>query len=390
MFNKKSILIAAICLCLCAGLLAGCGGSPEETEEAAPAPALADGGLLHEHEPGGICIDISIDEFNALGFEFGDSVDIFFSNGYRMENIPYYNGYYTAAGEPLLVGYPGSEHIKAGINSGDDLWEAAGLQEGDTATVTLREKAGYLDVQNARDLHYEDDRGFYSSDEVFANFRPVRGGRLKENALYRSASPCDNTRNRALFADSLMAGSGVVYILDLADDDETIGRYFQEEGFVSPYFRSLYENGQVMPLALNMNYGSDAFKAKIVKGLTALAENEGPCLIHCTEGKDRTGFVCMLLEALAGAGYEEIVTDYMITYENYYGITKEGDGIRYGLIVEGLLDPMLRSIAGDGSGDLKTTDLAACARQYLIDIGMSEEEIGRLESRIMKGTGSES
>lgn len=32
--------------------------------------------VLHEHEFGGICIDISIDGFNALGFEFGDSVDI--------------------------------------------------------------------------------------------------------------------------------------------------------------------------------------------------------------------------------------------------------------------------------------------------------------------------
>ena len=43
---------------------------------------------------------------------------------------------------------------------------------------------------------------------------------------------------------------------------------------------------------------------------------EGPCYIHCTEGKDRTGFVCLLLEALCGANYGELRDDYMTTYAN--------------------------------------------------------------------------
>ena len=48
-----------------------------------------------------------------------------------------------------------------------------------------------------------------------------------------------------------------------------------------------------------------------------LIQHDGPVYIHCTAGKDRTGFVCMALEALAGASYQQIGDDYIITYDNY-------------------------------------------------------------------------
>ena len=38
---------------------------------------------------------ISIDDFNKLGFEYGDSVNVSFTNGYELTDIPYYNGYYV-------------------------------------------------------------------------------------------------------------------------------------------------------------------------------------------------------------------------------------------------------------------------------------------------------
>ncbi len=36
--------------------------------------------VMHETEFGGVYIKIEIDDFNELGFEFGDSVDIEFTN----------------------------------------------------------------------------------------------------------------------------------------------------------------------------------------------------------------------------------------------------------------------------------------------------------------------
>ena len=76
--------------------------------------------IIHELEFGGVYIKVTIDEFNEKGFSYGDSVNVEFSNSYKVEDIPYYNGYYVDAGESLLVGYPGYDYIKLAINYGDD------------------------------------------------------------------------------------------------------------------------------------------------------------------------------------------------------------------------------------------------------------------------------
>ncbi len=353
-----------------------------EALKAENAPALSEGQILHEEEFGGVYITSTIDEFNALGFTYGDSLTITFSNGYALEDLPYYNGYYTLTGQPLLVAYPGYPYIKAAINNGDDLFAVAGLHDGDTATITLREKGKYAAIQDARDIHYTDDRADYADDAVFANFRSVRAGSLREGILCRSASPCDNQHNRAPYVDALMQEAGVAFILNLSDNAQKIQGYLEKPDFSSPYFLSLYENGAVEPIALNMNYGSQDFKAKIAGGLAVMAEAESPYLVHCTEGKDRTGFVCMLLEALCGASYEEINTDYMITYENYYGITEETEKERYDVIVESVLEPMIRSLSGDADADVRTMDLAGSAERYLADGGMLPEQIALLKGRL--------
>ncbi len=45
----------------------------------------------------------------------------------------------------------------------------------------------------------------------------------------------------------------------------------------------------------------------------ALAEHDGPVLIHCAAGKDRTGVLVALTHHLAGVGRDEIVDDYLLT-----------------------------------------------------------------------------
>ena len=372
---KKPLVMLLAVLMLFYTLFPACG-------KEAPSEEIRIEGLpiRHEEEFGGVYIDYTIDDFNALGFEYGDSVDVVFSNGYEAKDLPYYNGYYTQTGEPLLIAYPGYDYIKAAVNNGDDLYVLAGLKEGDTAEIAVTERGKYKAIQNARDIHYEDVREKFGSDGIFANFRAVSVTGMKENTVYRSASPCDNQHNRATYTDALMTAAGVNSILDLADTEEKIAGYMAKEDFACPGFAALYEGGHVLPLGLNMNFGSDTFRGKIVQGLVWMSEQEGPYLVHCTEGKDRTGFVCMLLEALAGAPYEEIVRDYMITYDNYYKITKEKDAARYDVIVENVLDPMIRVVT-DGA-DPKTAGLAACAKTWLLQAGMTEEQVDMLLERI--------
>lgn len=382
-----AVLVTAASLCAC-----------QKEEQVQEEPKIENYAIIHETEFGGVYIKSTIEDFNKLGFTYGDSVNVEFSNGYKLEDVPYYNGYYVDAGQPLLIAYPGYDYIKAAVNYGDDLWETAGLQqkndpqlnlwlqseldEHDTASVYLNERGKYADIQAARDIHYYDERERYTTDEEFANFRSIRMGGIAENRLYRSASPCDNQHNRAPYVDQLMEQAGVNGILNLSDSHLKIRGYIEKEGFDSPYFLSLYQNDRVIPLALNMNYLSDEFAVTVAQGLTALKDIEPPYLIHCTEGKDRTGFVCMLVEALAGADYRDIADDYMVTYDNYYGITAESEPDKYKTILEKNLDAMIRSIVGDESVDITTADLSVYAKNYLMKAGMSEEEIAEFLKRI--------
>ena len=82
--------------------------------------------------------------------------------------------------------------------------------------------------------------------------------------------------------------------------------------------------------------------------------------------------------------YEEIAADYMITYDNYYGITKDADAARYTVIVEHVLDPMIQVVAGEGA-DVKTADLKAGAEAFLRNAGMTDEQIAALEARLAGG-----
>ena len=385
----KILILVLLLFSLCA-----CQKKKEESN-----PSIADYPIEHEMEYGGVYIKIAIDDFNALGFSFGDSIDLTFDNGRKLEDIPYYNGYYVDAGEPLLIGYPGYEYIKATINYGQDLWDEfslkvpanveglwkkAVLEEHNTATITLHEKGKYLPIQEASDIHYFDERERYDSDAMFANFRSMNLGKLKKDILYRSASPCDNQYNRAPYVDALIREAGVKTILDLADNEVKIEKYIARDDFASPYFLSLYDSDQVIPIALNMNYLSDDFGMKIVQGFNLMAEKEGPYLIHCTEGKDRTGFVAMLIEALAKASYEEIEADYMKTYANYYRIDKSNDKEKYQIILERNLDGMIAFMVNDAGIDFKNCDLSIYAENYLQRCGMSEEQIQALKGCLME------
>ena len=348
--------------------------------------------IIHELEFGGVYIKSTIDDFNKLGFEYGDSVDISFSNGYKLEDQPYYNGYYVDAGETLLVGYPGYDYIKATLNYGDDLWDIAKLEEKDKATVSLNTKGKYKDIQDTMNIQYKDVRSEYDSDVEFANYRNITVGNIKANKIYRSASPCDNKHNRAHYVDTLISEAKVKYIMNLADTKEKIDAYIAKSDFDSPYFLSLYQskklllmgsnNEKILPLSMNMNYKSDDFRAKIALGFTQMASADGPYLVHCLEGKDRTGYVCMVIEALCGASYQQMVDDYMLTYVNYYKITLEKDKKRYDIIKARNIDAMLKFIVADENADLTKVDFVPYIKQYLKNGGMTEDNINTLINKL--------
>ena len=121
--------------------------------------------------------------------------------------------------------------------------------------------------------------------------------------------------------------------------------------------------------------------AGIVEGFDFLAERDMPWLVHCVEGKDRSGFASMMLEALMGWDEEQIVADYMMSYENYYGIEAGTD--KYDLIAEKNVKEMLRVVAGlDAGASMEGVDLLAAAETYLLSHGMEKGVLECLEAKL--------
>lgn len=230
-------------------------------------------------------------------------------------------------------------------------------------------------------LKYSKNKDDFSSDVVFANFRNVKVGNIKEGILYRGASSIDNSYGRAKYVDKLIEEVGVKFDVDLTDNDDKIKRHFSKKDFASNYFKSLYENGKTVLLHMDTNYREQKYRDRVVKALTAMSKNDGPYFVHCVEGKNRTGFVMAVIEGLAGASYDEIVKDHMITFANYYGITEETDKEKYDIIKARYIDSMLRFIAdndhwtGNGTIELRDLDWVNIMGRFLINNGMSEEDL---------------
>ena len=374
---KKGILLFLAAAILLTGTLAGCEKRGEQV-------TTGQIGVVRDEEFGNVYLDLTIEEFNALGFTFGDSIDLSFDNGKHFEDVPYYSGYYVPIGHLLACGYPGYPHVSIARNYGASTWEEFGMTASSKVTVTLRERGKYLGVQELYALEYSDDRNDYDSDVIFANFRAIRGGDLKQDFFYRSASPCDDQHQRAACADRLAGEAGTRFVLNLADSDAKYQGYKAAPEFSSDYYDSLVQQGNVLLLAMNANYRADAFAQTISQAFYDMTEHEGPCLIHCLEGKDRTGFVCALLLALADASAQEIIDDYMTTYTNYYKLTKQSDPKKYEAVlgnVQGFLECLCDAPEGT---PLDSLDLQSGARSYLRRGGLSDDQIARIEEYITK------
>ena len=329
-------------------------------------------------------LDVNAEDFEKAGFLFGDSCDVEFSNGLKLNDIPYFNGYYVKTGSPVIVAYPKNDYIIIAYNN-RNMWSTEGLNDGDTVKITRKEQGKFKTTQDALSQTYSVDRNDYKTDEQFSNFRTLKGGNLKENFLFRGASPYDNSRGRASITNTLVESAQVKTIIDLADTEDELKTYFADNSFNSSYAKNLYDEGKVAALGMSSNQDSDEFKASLAKGVRLLINNGGPAYIHCMEGKDRTGFVCMLIEALAGASYDEMRDDYMQTYANYYGITKDSDSEKYNAICSLYFDTFCEYLSGvSGADSLKTFSYDNSAETYLKSCGLSDKEISELKELITK------
>ncbi len=263
-------------------------------------------------------------------------------------------------------------YVILAINYGN-LAKISGALEKAPVTITLSEKGGYLQEFELRHLVRTDDRADYASDAIFANFRMVSYGSIAEGMLYRSANPVLDDE-RAPYVADLTELVGIKTVINLADDKESLYANLDD----APYYKGLVEEGSVIALNMGVTFTDAEFILKLREGLAFMADHRGPYLVHCNEGKDRAGFVSALLSAIMGATVDEVVEDYMISYENYYGVEKATE--RYELISK-----IIMNLFSDINGGKSVTDrsIKKAAESYLLhEVKLTTEQLDAIKDNL--------
>lgn len=341
---------------------------------------------------GNLELTIPGSELDKAGFEYGDLLKITVDG--KEFTVPYGTNYSDVdQGSTILRNSDG--HLTLAINMGDfagkngiatkktnedktyEWYYAAETNIPAVVTIEMGEKGGYYDEWLIHQLKRTNNREDYKnlSDAEFANFRNVATTGMGENALYRSSSPINAEIGRNTYADKAAEAAGVKTFMNLANDEATAKGY---EGFDSTY----YSKQNVVYLNLGVDFTAADFKTGLATGLRYFTTHEGPYLVHCTEGKDRAGFVSALLECYMGAVYDEVVADYMITYYNYYGVTKEAEPAKYDAILRSNIVKTLQTAFG--VNDLKTADLKQEATDFFKELGLTDAELTTLTANLSK------
>jgi protein-tyrosine phosphatase len=164
----------------------------------------------------------------------------------------------------------------------------------------------------------------------FGDYAVAGGGRLRRGRLFRSAS-----HGRASDADlEIIAALEIATIVDLRRKGERLRdpsrRHAAFSAAVIDNDLGDDEEDEWLAHLRRSDLTAASFRAYLLKYydkapgdprhvdlfsrfFRALAASEGPILIHCAAGKDRTGMLAALTHHLAGVHRDDIVEDYMLT-----------------------------------------------------------------------------
>ena len=337
---------------------------------------------------GNVKLNVTFDEMKSAGIEIGDIITV--KAGDKVFDLPAGTAYTDVDSGEMICRFDLEDNeVTLAINYGS-FADTSCIAEKQTIEedpgykwnilikeieISLKEKKGYLDEYNARNLTRTDAREDYPelTDEEFANFRAVAVTGLKENVLYRSSTPLEPALGRNEYAMSATERAGIKSIVNLDDSVETMKNY-------PTYPGSFYSRCAVVNPEMGYDFESEEFAAKVKECVLFIIENDGPYLVHCKEGKDRTGILCAVLECFSGATADDVKRDYMITYYNFYGV-KQTDAV-YSIILNNNLLKTLNALLKIDS--IETADLKESAEEYLTSIGLTSDQLNALSGRIVK------
>ncbi|EOM75412.1 protein-tyrosine-phosphatase [Rhodococcus rhodnii] len=164
--------------------------------------------------------------------------------------------------------------------------------------------------------------------------------------------------------------------------DPSIARDTLGAGRAYAYFRESYRDFVVLPSAVESYrsfYGD-------------LASGTAPALVHCTTGKDRTGWAAAALLALLGVSRDEVYRDYLLTNE----LLLPALGSVFERFTSSGGDPeLLRAVLGvrseylDAAFDAVTTRFGDVETYFAEGLGLGAAGVEALRARFVTDDASE-
>ena len=133
---------------------------------------------------------------------------------------------------------------------------------------------------------------------------------------------------------------------------------------------------------MDFSFNSENFRKKLKRVLQFITISEGPWLIHCHAGVDRTGIVSIILEALMGATIDDITNDYHKSFNSKYDSSIYGEENKKDPHYEKFIVMRLLSVMGN-TKPINDQNSQVIAENYLRNtIGLSTEEVVLLKRKL--------
>lgn len=323
---------------------------------------------------GDICLDVDKKQLASGGISLGDSINISIGE-HHLQDIPLHSGPYCKMFSTVLIADGKTTHLS--IRRGNAL-EKYPTRVGQAVTIDLKESKRFWEKENAYSFDEIKVKLPQQDMESFANFRPLFS---KGKVFFRSSSPFDDAYGRAHAVVSCIEKHNIKTIIDMADSKEDFANLFRT---LNSTTQKKLASCHIFPIGDDFGLYSKEFEKSIISAVKIMAISEGPFLLHCRAGKRRSGFLCAVLQGLAGMSAGAIKNEYMISYENNNGVVRANNPARYDYLCDDTIGRILSYINGRNLANLPKT-----TTNYLLKIGLKPKIIRKVRSKLINDKASE-
>lgn len=223
----------------------------------------------------------------------------------------------------------------------------------------------------------------YSEKNELTNFREICMGNMKNGVIYRGSYPIfkiDKKRDETY--TELVLDAGINCIINLAGNEKDV----EVLAGMVPWYNTLLKNKEVIGLDIQFDFDFldkfeyEIFNYRLRQGFKFLITHDGPYLVHCNAGTDRTGFVAAIIELLFGASIDDVIYDYLLSYGKELADAKDNQlSFITGRNIYGQINAVINGKINDSN------NLQANIETYFLEkIGLTIEELEALKEKLAR------